>query len=375
MVLIVAIGLVLSVNSPIFITAVQAKAKPIKIGAITPLTGTSELEGRDIDRGEKIALEEINAAGGVLGRPLKMIVEDTATRPAEAMDAIHKLVEVDRVPVVIGGYFSSIAIPTGRFTNSHKVVQIAFATSPKLREVGPYFFGVAGLDELMATNTVKFAIEDTGHKRFSILVDDSAYGIGILNYAKKQIEKSGGEVLSVVKYERNKNDYRAELQRVFAPNPDIVIGTVVGKDARTIFKQAYELGLRPKYGWYLCWVSLATAPSIPETVEGVKGLIGVYKGGTAERFNKKYKEKYGQYPPTCWGHYSYDATWLAALAINFAHSTDPEKIRKALFKIAPIYRGVSGGGDKTFDEDGMQKVEEYQKVICKNGELIIYQGK
>jgi len=78
--LIVAIGLVLSVNSATFVAEAQAKVKSIKIGAITPLTGTSELEGRDIDRGEKIALEEINAAGGVLGRPLEMIVEDTAYR-------------------------------------------------------------------------------------------------------------------------------------------------------------------------------------------------------------------------------------------------------------------------------------------------------
>jgi branched-chain amino acid transport system substrate-binding protein len=176
-----------------------------------------------------------------------------------------------------------------------------------------------------------------------------------------------------VKYEREKADYRPELQRVFAQKPEVVVGTLIGKDARTIFKQAYELGLKPQSGWYLSWISLATAPSIPETVEGVKGLIGRLKGKAANRFNEMYQEKYGEPPQTVWGHYIYDAAWLTALAINFANSPEPKAIKDALFKVAPVYRGVSGGGDKTFNADGMQKYEVYQRMVCKNGKLVIYQ--
>lgn len=367
--LLVSIGLVL--NLAMLGNAAQAE-KPIKIGAIIPLTGTSELEGQDMHRGLQIAIKEINDAGGVLGRPLEVIEEDTATRPKSGLDAVHKLVDVDKVPVVLGAYFSSISLPTGKYTNSQGVVQITWSTSPALREVGPYFFDVCATDELMAANTVKFAIEDVGAKKFGIIVDNSAYGLGILKYSKKQIKKSGGEIVSVVKYEREKASYRPELQRLFAANPDVVVGTLIGKDSRKIFKQAHELGLKPKYGWYLSWVSLATAPAIPETVEGVKGLIGRFKGPQANRFNQKYKDEYGKAPPTVWGHYIYDATWLAALAMNFANSTDPDAIRKALPKVAPIYRGVSGGGDKTFDEDGMQKNVVYQRMVVRNGKLEVY---
>ncbi|MBE9574548.1 MAG: ABC transporter substrate-binding protein [Proteobacteria bacterium] len=371
-------GLVLFFASLVIISlfvasgAIQAK-EPVKIGAIIPITGTSEVEGQDMSRGLQIALDEINTAGGVLGRSLEVIVEDTETRPKSGLDAVHKLIDINKVPVILGGYFSSVSLPTGNYSNSQGVVQLTWSTSPALRKVGPFFFGICGTDELMAANTVKFAIEDARAKRFGIIVDNSAYGLGVLEFSKREIKKAGGEIVAEVKYEREKADYRPELQRVFAQKPEVVVGTLIGKDARTIFKQAYELGLKPQSGWYLSWISLATAPSIPETVEGVKGLIGRLKGKAANRFNEMYQEKYGAPPQTVWGHYIYDAVWLTALAINFANSPEPKAIKDALFKVAPVYRGVSGGGDKTFNADGMQKYEVYQRMVCKNGKLVIYQ--
>lgn len=351
--------------------SVVGAEESIKIGAILPLTGTSEVEGQDMNRGLKIALEEINASGGVMGRELEAIVEDTETRPKAGLDAVHKLVDVNDVPIILGAYFSSVSLPTGKYSNDQGVVQISWSTSPALRDIGEYFFGVTGTDELMAKNTVEYAADDADTKKFGIIVDNSAYGLGVLENSKKAIEDMGGEIVSVVKYEREKADYRPELERLFSNEPDVVVGTLIGKDARKIFKQAHELGFKPAKGWYLSWVSLATAPAIPETVEGVKGLIGRFKGPQANRFNAKYEKRYGEEPPTVWGHYAYDAAWLSALAMNFANSTDPDEIKDSLMNIAPVYRGVSGGGNKSFDEDGMQKFASYQRMVVKDGELEI----
>jgi branched-chain amino acid transport system substrate-binding protein len=356
--------------SPIVLASGNADSV-IKIGALLPITGTSEVEGQDMVRGLQIAIDQINAAGGVLGQKFEVIVEDTETRPQAGLDAVHKLIDINNVPIVLGGYFSSVSLATGEYSNNQGVVQISWSTSPALREVGDYFFGVAGTDELMAKNTVQYAAEDAGATRFGIIVDNSAYGLGILENSQKAIEDMGGEIVAIVKYEREKGDYRPELERLFGSHPEVVVGTLIGKDSQIIFKQAYELGFAPEKGWYLSWVSLATAPAIPETVEGVKGLIGRFKGPQANRFNATYEETFGEEPATVWGHYVYDAAWLSALAINFANSTDPDEIRASLMKVAPIYRGVSGGGDKTFDENGMQKYSAYQRMVVKDGKLEI----
>lgn len=351
----------------------EPTGKPIKIGSVSPLTGAAEIEGTDIQRGEKIALEEINAAGGVLGRPLKIIWEDSETSPKAGINAAHKLVETDGVPVIVGSYSSGVSLPIGEYTNKKKVIQISEgSTSPALREVGPYFFNAVGLDDLMGTAVAKFALQDTGQKNFSIIVMNNPFGIGMARWMRKTVEDAGGEILSEVRYERFKSDYRAELRELFKPDPPAILYSIYGKETKIIRKQAYELGLDPELGWYAGYTSMGTSAAIPETVEGTKGLSPGYLGAAAESFNNKYKEKYGKLPPSCWASYGYDATWLAALAMNMANSTDTGKIKEALHQIAPRYRGVSGGGNKIFDENGMQAQETYITQIYENGELHPY---
>ena len=155
-------------------TSVSSEAVgPAVIGSISPLTGTNAIQGQDMKRGEELALEQINAAGGVLGQPLKIIFEDTESSPKGGMDAVHKLVEINKVPLILGAYSSGISLPTGQWTNSKKVIQISEAsTSPKLREIGPYFFNVMGLDEVMGTKLAEFALETGATKFASITVNN-----------------------------------------------------------------------------------------------------------------------------------------------------------------------------------------------------------
>jgi branched-chain amino acid transport system substrate-binding protein len=116
-------------------------AESVVIGAITPLTGTNAVQGRDMRRGEELALDEINTAGGINGRPLNIIWEDTKSNADQGMKAVRKLVEKDKVPLIIGPYSSGVSLPTGQWTNSKKVIQISVAsTAPELRKVGPFFF-------------------------------------------------------------------------------------------------------------------------------------------------------------------------------------------------------------------------------------------
>jgi len=347
-------------------------ANPVVIGSIDPLTGSSAIQGLDMKRGEQLALDEINAAGGVNGHPLKIVWEDTESSAKGGMAAVHKLVEINKVPLILGAYSSGVSLPTGQWTNSKKIIQISEAsTSPKLRDIGPYFFNAIGLDEVMGTKLAEFALE-SGAQTFASITVNNPFGIGIEIWTKKTVEKAGKKWLEAVRYDEKKPDYRAEVERVFAKKPDAVFFTAYGTESKLILKQAYEMGLTPPKGWYADYMTMWSNEVIPETAEGIKGLvIGPSGGSRYKAYHAAYKKKFGKNAKqTAFGAYAYDATWLAALALNTAGSTNTDKIAKALYAVSKIYKGVTG--DKTFDKDGMQVTDYYQRMIYKNGKLHSY---
>jgi branched-chain amino acid transport system substrate-binding protein len=349
-----------------------AAQEPVTIGSILPLTGTNAIQGQDMKRGEELALEEINAAGGIGGRPLKIIWEDTESTPRGGMDAVHKLVEIDNVPVILGAYSSGISLPTGQWTNSKKVIQISEAsTSPKLREIGPYFFNAIGLDEVMGTKLAQFALE-SGAETFASITVNNPFGIGIEIWTKKTVEDAGKKWVEGVRYNENQADYRAEVQRVFANDPDVVFFTAYGTESKLILKQAYELGLKPKVGWYADYMTMWSNEAIPETAEGIRGLImGPSTGQRLREYQEAYTQKYGaDAKQTTFGGYAYDATWLAALAMSMSGYADTDAIAESLYVVSKVYKGATG--DKSFDKDGMQVTDYYQRMIYTGGKLEPY---
>ena len=345
-------------------------AEPIIIGSISPLTGTNAVQGLDMKRGEELALEEINAAGGIYGRPLKIIWEDTESSPKGGMDAVHKLVEINKVPLILGAYSSGISLPTGQWTNSKKVIQIAEAsTSPKLREIGPYFFNIIGLDEVMGTMLGEFALE-SGAQTFASITVNNPFGIGIEIWTEKAVRKAGKQWLEAVRYDEKKTDYRAEIERLFAKKPEVVFFTAYGTESKLILKQAYEMGLKPSKGWYADYPTMWSNEVIPVTAEGIMGLeVGMTGGTRLEQYQAAYQKKYGkEAKQTAFGAYAYDATWVAALALGMAGSTDTDKIATALHAVSKVYGGVTGG--KSFDQDGMQVTDYYQRMVYQDAKLI-----
>ena len=372
--------LVLSIAGVFFLAALliagmsgsAEAAEPFVIGSISPLTGTNAVQGLDMKRGEQLALEEINAAGGICGRPLKIIWEDTESSAKGGMDAVHKLVEINKVPLIIGAYSSGISLPTGQWTNSKKVIQIAEAsTSPKLREIGPYFFNIIGLDEVMGTMLAEFALE-SGARTFASITVNNPFGIGIEIWTKKTVDKAGKKWLEAVRYDEKKTDYRAEIERLFAKKPEVVFFTSYGTESKLILKQAYEMGLKPSKGWYADYPTMWSNEVIPVSAEGILGLkIGKAGGVRLEQYQAAYQKRYGKgAKQTAFGAYAYDATWVAALALSMTGSTDTDKIAKALHIVSKVYGGVTG--DKGFDQDGMQVTDYYQRMVYQGGKLIPY---
>jgi branched-chain amino acid transport system substrate-binding protein len=361
--------------------------KSLEFGMITSLTGTNANLGQDMERGARLALKRINKGyeipwqggtktigPGILESELAMIVENTESRPQSAMDGVRKLVNVDKVPVVIGEFSSGITVPTGQFTNENKVVQISVgATSPKLRDIGPYFFNAIGLDDLAGRAVAEFALEDSGAETFGSIVPNNPFGVGVEINTCKTVGQAGAECSSTVRYKLKQSDYRAEVSAVFKTRPEAVFYTAYGTEARLIFRQAFEQGKVPSKGWYAPYMTMWTneVAEMPQIAEGVKGImVGVSGDFYTSEYATPYEREFGLKPTTAFGAYAYDAAMLAALAIDEAGTTEPEAVSKALHKVSRHYTGVTG--DKAFDADGMQIKESYQRKIYTEGQLVDY---
>lgn len=368
----------------------SAQEGSIDVGVLAPLTGRNAVQGQDILRGIKLATQRINNGYEIpmkdgstvkvdpasLGGKLNLVVQDTESRPTSALAAVRKLVSVNKVPIVLGVLSSGVCVPTGNFTNENQTVQIAAAcTSPKLRDIGKYFFDVMGLDQLMGQSMADFALKDSGVKQFASFVANNPFGVGMEIQTCERLKKLGAECSTTVRYRQGKSDYRPELRRVLSQKPKAAFFVAYGTDARLILQQAYQLGIDPSL-WYAAYPTLWSneVKKTPQVAEGIKGLVVGSSGKFYEsEYAKAYEKAFGESPTTAFGAYAYDSTMLTALAIKQAGKATSDAIREALFPVAKNYKGVTGG--KAFDKDGMQVDESYQQVIYHDGKLVPYKGK
>lgn len=339
----------------------------VTIGAIFPLTGASTHEGIDERRGVELAVEQINADGGINGRDLEVIFEDSESRPEAGTDAAHKLIDVNNVPAIIGIFSSGVTLPAAAYAQEQGVVMVnPGSTSPKCAEVGDYFFSTIGLDHLMGSEQANLALEE-GYSKVAVLVPNNPFGIGMEEWMVKTFEEAGGEVTSIIEYPLAQTDYRAELQRLFEGDPEAVLYTAYGEESKILTKQAMEMGEEAQ--WIGGYLTMCTGVADPETVEGHIGLEPAYNLPAGQDFKEAFVEKFGEEPGGPFSYLAYDAAWLIALAMREA-GTDPADIRDALHEVDETYDAATG--ELRFDENGQRADQPYDRLIYTSGQCELY---
>lgn len=326
-----------------FSTALPAAAQEIRIGGVFSYTGGLGALGPRIRDGARLAIDEVNRAGGVLnGQRLALVDADDQTNPQVAVDVGTRLVQVEKVSALIGAMASGSTIPVANsVTIPNGVVQISpSSTAPAISALkdNDFVFRTAVPDGLQGMVIAREA-RARGVDRIAIMAINSAYGNGLMNAIRENFTRLGGTVTSAANFEGDRPSYRAELATAAgAGNPQALV--VVGYPANggnTILRQALENGFFKNF-------ILPDGMRDPTVVReiGAKNLAGTW--GTApastaeaalqERFRTAYRAFSKEDPTQAFVAESYDAAMLIALAIQQAGSADRTAIRDALRRVA-----------------------------------------
>ncbi len=313
-------------------------AKPIVIGQIATVTGDFAAYGVAEVESVKIAVKEINDAGGVLGRPIEIIMYDCRTRQEDMVNAARRLVEQDRVCAVVGPTGSGICIAGAPVFNRRHVPQVmTLPTNPLVTvdesgKVRPYSFRMCFLDPYQGAIMAQFAAKNLGSKKAALLYDVSSdYSQGQREFFIKSFEAAGGKLVADEGFRADDVDFRSQLTNMKESGADVLIFPFMGKSLPLAVKQARELGIElpivggDGYGdfmWEICGETLRNTYWVSHVDRYDPTLAG---------FFAKYLESAGtECQEFMNAVMAYDAVYWVKDAIERAGSDDPEKIRDAL---------------------------------------------
>lgn len=323
------------------VSAQAADQPPLKMGAIMAMTGALQSYGETCLKGTKLAVEQINEAGGVLGMPIKLTVGDAQTKPQAGVSAANKLANIDGAEVFVGALSSGVTIPVAESVavpNEIPMISPA-STSPVITNLDDngYLFRTVSSDAYqgvaLAQMTSDHDIETVG-----VIYLNNDYGKGMAEAFEKAFKKLGGTVTNSVAYEAKQPSYRSLIQKAWGDGdtPYLVLVAYVG-DGETIVRQSLEGGMFSKF---IFTDGMKTEKLVEDIgAQYMNGSFGSIartpQGDAAKLFNEAYKAKYGKRVPQPYIDTSYDAVYLLALAAQKAGTTtDGAAITKALHAVS-----------------------------------------
>jgi len=335
----------LSLLAAAFLATAASAQNTIKIGEFASMTGKEATYGQASHKGTLLAVEEVNAAGGVLGKKLELILEDNQSKQGESVTIVKKFISRDKVIAVLGEVASSRSLEAAPICQNAKVPMITpSSTAPEVTAKGNYIFRVCFIDPFQGTVMAKFAKNTLKLRKVALLTSvSSAYSVGLARYFKETFAADGGTVVLEQKFAEGDKDFRAQLTAIKAAGVEGIFVPGYYSEAALICRQARDLGIMlPLFG--------ADGWESPEFVEiGGKAVEGTYfathyspenKDPIVAGFNDRFRKRWGNVSDTLTG-LGYDSVMMLVDAIQRAGTTDGPKLRDAL-ATTKNFKGVTG---------------------------------
>jgi branched-chain amino acid transport system substrate-binding protein len=349
----------------------------VKIGAVIPLSKAAFAQaGEEQRRGLLMALDEINQAGGVLGKKVELIIEDDTGEPSVGIGAAEKLITRDKVVALIGGYSSTVTFAQLNAIQRYEpVFAWVGASSTKVEnEFGnrPWFFHYHPWDYHRQATIRDFLLSITPQpKKIAIAYEDGIYGTTSRDYVVKYLKEKGFDIVFDERFKSGSSDFTPMLTKIKSTTPDVFYWVAYAGDTTLLMKQAKELDFNPK-------LFLSVAINFPQYKDSL-GVTGDYVAGVdvwipgmklpetvawMEKFNKLYPGRTPEY----WAPLAYTNLMTVVDAIRKAGSTDKDKVIQALGKTdynSPVGRitfkkSEEGGLNQAMDE---QIITQWQKGV------------
>jgi len=317
----------------------------IVIGEYGSLTGAQATFGTSTHNGIMLAVGEINAAGGVNGRMLKVLTEDDQSKPDEAASAVTKLISQNGVVAVLGEVASSNSLAAAPICQNNKVPMITpSSTNVTVTQKGDYIFRMCFLDDYQGAAMARYVADTLGMKKAAVIIDNkSDYSTGLAKVFSDAFVAAGGEIVATQSYAQGDSDFRAQLTSIKAAGPEVIYVPGYYNDIGQIAIQARDLGMKQPLAGGDGWES-------PKLIEiGGKSLEGCFYSNhyfaddpspVVREFVEKYKQA-NSATPDALAALAYDAAHVLADAIKRGGSVEGPKLRDAIASTNG-FAGVTG---------------------------------
>jgi branched-chain amino acid transport system substrate-binding protein len=342
--------------------------EPIKIGVTQPLTGAFAASGNYVAQGAKLAEEDINAAGGVLGRKIQLVVEDNKSNPTEAVATAEKLTQKDKVPVMMGAWSSTLTLAVMPKLMEYEVpMLVETSSSSKITTSGnPWIFRISPTSEMEAKAFAPM-VKTLGIKKADLLGTNNDFGLGAMQEFSKMLKAAGAEVGVQETMDPKAVDFSAQLAKIKASGGDTLFVTSDVSQVTVILKQAKEQQIKARI--ITTGGSVSPDQLIAQAGEAANGSMhlvfftpwfpeAVKNPDIAQKFVKEWNAKGHNVGGLTEGFRGYDGILTIVAAIKAAGVAEPKAIQRALWDVK--VHGING--DIAFIKQGPAGQESAQNV-------------
>jgi len=360
--------------SLLLVSCAKKEPEKIRIAAVAPITGAQGEVGQDLINGIKMAVDEVNTTGGLLGKQIELVVMDDKADPKEAVSVANKIVADPTIVGLVGHMNSGTTLAASPVYSQAGIPMVMpVPTNPAITKQGfGNLFRVPATDSDQGPAGAEFAVTKLGKKRIAVIQDKTAYGQGIAEEFRKKATELGANILSYDGITEGDKDFRGVLTRIKGKKPEVLFFGGIYNEGGLIIKQARELGIDAVFlAADGCFGSKFIEIAGKSSEGSIMSFIAPDKASnqTTREFFDKFAAKYGKV--VSFAPLGYDAAHVLIKAIQTAGVTEKQKIISTLHSENFSSPGVTG--TISFSQNGDNNNKNLYFYTVKNGTFILYQ--